>query len=62
MIIISTTAAIAAADGSINKPAKTNVLVQPCLYYARYSLYLPTSECQSRDRDGSNYPRIPSVP
>ena len=41
MITISTTAAIADADGSVNKPAKTNALDQPCLYTRDTLIYLP---------------------
>ena len=43
MITISTTAAIAAADGNVNKPAKTNALVQPCLYTRDTLIYLPAA-------------------
>jgi hypothetical protein len=47
MIIISTTAAIEAADGTINKPAKINILVKPYLNVTRDTRFTPNKECIS---------------
>jgi hypothetical protein len=58
MIISTTVCAIADADESINKPAKTKALVQPCLFTGKLS-YTRTTAPKS---NLTNYPRIPSVP
>src|SRR5262249_30230636 len=64
MIIISISAAMAAADGSANKPAKIKVFAQLCLYLTYGTLFSRINPQRERmtPPDNSNYPRIPSVP